>query len=291
MQYKNRLSPVVRCRSIADYEAFIASDLAENCLLHDNALIDLHCHEESWTTGGKSLLAGTEVDYIVDQLSGGCKVDDKWKPNLRERLVCPITGLNNRQRLVCSLVADKAFVGAQIWLMEHVTPVFAWTRDALPNCEVIGSEFHGDNVAPGEVIDGIRHEDVEQLSFPNASLDLVVSNEVLEHVPHPSRAFSECARVLRQGGRFVLTIPFCAGAHQSIVRAETDWIGQTNYLLEKVYHGNPMSDEGSLVYTDFGWDVLDTIKQAGFRDAWIDLYHSPEFGHYGSNLIVFECVK
>lgn len=46
---------------------------------------------------------------------------------------------------------------------------------------------------------GIRHEDIEKLSFKDASLDLGVSNDVFEHIANPLDAFKACARVLRPG--------------------------------------------------------------------------------------------
>jgi len=47
--------------------------------------------------------------------------------------------------------------------------------------------------------------DVGALPFPTASFDVVVSCETLEHVPSPALCLSEFARVLRPGGRLVLT--------------------------------------------------------------------------------------
>src|SRR5262249_11758313 len=49
--------------------------------------------------------------------------------------------------------------------------------------------------------------DIQQLPFENESFDTVISCETVEHVPSPSRAIAELARVLRQGGRLILTTP------------------------------------------------------------------------------------
>jgi ubiquinone/menaquinone biosynthesis C-methylase UbiE len=50
-----------------------------------------------------------------------------------------------------------------------------------------------------------RVADVEALPFDDAAFDCVVAGWVLYHVPNVDRAVSECARVLRPGGRFVAT--------------------------------------------------------------------------------------
>jgi len=49
--------------------------------------------------------------------------------------------------------------------------------------------------------------DVLSLPFPDASFDVVLCTEVIEHTPDPGRAISELARVLRGGGTLVLTTP------------------------------------------------------------------------------------
>jgi len=55
--------------------------------------------------------------------------------------------------------------------------------------------------------------DAEQLPFPPASLDLVISRHVLWTLPHPATAIDEWKRVLRPGGRLVIVdSQFDAGA-------------------------------------------------------------------------------
>jgi SAM-dependent methyltransferase len=56
---------------------------------------------------------------------------------------------------------------------------------------------------------------VEDLPFGSASLALVISQEVIEHVADPWRAVSEAARVLKPGGRLYLQAPFVIGYHPS----------------------------------------------------------------------------
>src|SRR4051812_24000835 len=48
---------------------------------------------------------------------------------------------------------------------------------------------------------------VETLPFEDESFDYVVCTEVIEHTVHPDRAVSELARVLRYGGKVVVTTP------------------------------------------------------------------------------------
>jgi 2-polyprenyl-3-methyl-5-hydroxy-6-metoxy-1,4-benzoquinol methylase len=52
---------------------------------------------------------------------------------------------------------------------------------------------------------------VEDARFPDASFDLVVSLEVLEHLPDPSTHLRELARITRRGGLLLLTTPNFGG--------------------------------------------------------------------------------
>lgn len=53
-----------------------------------------------------------------------------------------------------------------------------------------------------------RAGDAQRLTdMPDASVDVVVSFETLEHLPDPRVALAECARVLTPGGRLVASVP------------------------------------------------------------------------------------
>jgi SAM-dependent methyltransferase len=47
----------------------------------------------------------------------------------------------------------------------------------------------------------------------DASVDVVLATETLEHVPEPAVFLDEARRVMRPGGRIVLTVPFAARWH------------------------------------------------------------------------------
>jgi SAM-dependent methyltransferase len=53
----------------------------------------------------------------------------------------------------------------------------------------------------------------ELLPFPDAVFDLVLSQEVLEHVRDPFQAVREMKRVLKDGGILYLQVPFIIGYH------------------------------------------------------------------------------
>jgi SAM-dependent methyltransferase len=235
---------------------------------------------ETWTLQGVCKVCSRAVAF-----EGDWRRSTGPSPNFREQLVCPHCRLNNRMRFMAYLLRVAARLEppqAPIYLYEQVTPFFLWAQQALPGT-VIGSEYLGPDVPSGTTMREMRHEDALALSFEDASLDMIVSNDVFEHVPDIDRCLAESARVLRSGGRLLFSIPFY-DREESVQRA-TVRDGEIVELLPPNYHGNPIDPEkGSLVFYEHGWDILERCRRAGFADAYAVGYWSLLYGHLGYGL-------
>lgn len=55
--------------------------------------------------------------------------------------------------------------------------------------------------------------DITAIPEPNAAFDAILCSEVLEHVPDPTKALDEFARLLKPGGKLILTAPFASLVH------------------------------------------------------------------------------
>lgn len=64
----------------------------------------------------------------------------------------------------------------------------------------------------------VGYGDISSLPFPEHSFDVLTCIEVLEYVTTPQKAIDECARVLRQGGKLVLSVPFLYRLHDDQLR-------------------------------------------------------------------------
>jgi SAM-dependent methyltransferase len=180
-----------------------------------------------------------------------------------------------------------------VFALEQVTSLFQYLSDNAEQVQFIGSEWLGPDVAPGAIINGIRHEDCAHLSLADESVDVIFSMDVFEHVPDPRQGFREKARVLRPGGRLFMTVPFFPQMDTTVQRAAIEE-GHLEHLLPPMYHSNPVDPAaGSLVFFDYGWDLLAMMKDAGFADVWFDICWSADFGHLGTDepQIVFCAVK
>ncbi len=269
-----------RFRSIDEYRAF-----------RDDHHADLAAQRAFETT----LFSG-RPEFSVRGYCSGCdavtdlRVDLNWGngsyPNWRERLECGC-GLNNRVR--ASVLFLRQQCGSKrdtrIYATEQVTALFRLVAQRFPN--TTGSEFLRDGTPSGSLNQaGIRHEDLTSLSFADGSFDVILSFDVLEHVPDYAAALREMSRILVPGGSLIASFPFDIDAAETEIRATIDPDGGINHLLPPEYHGDPISSEGCLCFQRFGWSVLDDLKQAGFSDASVLLYWSPDHGYLGPDQLL-----
>jgi SAM-dependent methyltransferase len=85
----------------------------------------------------------------------------------------------------------------------------AVTQHFLAGNEVVGLDVDPAALerASARGIVPVRANAEEQLPFEDASFDVVVAGELLEHVRSPEEVVDEVIRVLRAGGRFVGSVP------------------------------------------------------------------------------------
>jgi SAM-dependent methyltransferase len=106
----------------------------------------------------------------------------------------------------------------------------------------------------GHVLAAYPEIDIHCLPYGDASFDLVVHSDTLEHVGNPVHALAECRRVLKPGGSLCFTIPIIVG------RMSRDRVG-----LAKSHHGNPAAPSDDFaVRTEFGADAWTYLMEAGF---------------------------
>lgn len=125
----------------------------------------------------------------------------------------------------------------------------------------VASQFFPDQPA-GAMVGRYRCENLEALSFPDESIDLHVSQDVMEHVFRPDKVFREVARTLKPGGAHVFTVPLVNKHRSTRVRAAVSANGQVQHFAPAAYHGNPISEQGSLVTMDWGYDIGRHIFEA-----------------------------
>src|SRR4051812_35669579 len=118
--------------------------------------------------------------------------------NLRETGRCRSCGATNRNRQV-AYVALRAVAERTGKQVDSLAAVARLTDLVVYNTEAQGalhdqlhampgyrcSEYLGPGHESGEVVGDTIHQDLQALSYDDASIDLILSSDVFEHVPDP----------------------------------------------------------------------------------------------------------
>jgi SAM-dependent methyltransferase len=187
-------------------------------------------------------------------------------PNYRESFAA--RGLNPRARVILDYFSSMSCAASpetvRIFAPEATTPFSRVLRETYPGFQ--GSEYMPDP-AVRERLAPIPHEDLEALSFDEASFDVAFCNDVFEHVADLEQCLAELRRVLVPGGTLLATFPFAYDQHETIVKAVREG-GEVRVIGEAEYHDDPVDPEGgTLVFQIPGWDILDRCREAGFSSA------------------------
>ena len=79
-----------------------------------------------------------------------------------------------------------------------------------------GDTFFSENIKNVDITPGANTHytaSIESLPFEDNTVDLIITQEVLEHVENPIIAAGEIARVLKPGGKAYIQVPFIIGYH------------------------------------------------------------------------------
>jgi len=113
-------------------------------------------------------------------------------------------GQNRRFDLICRYARPE---GARI--LDVGCGLGLYVRQFLTlSDDVYGVDIDAEKVAKArQTLPKISVAPAEKLPFPDASFDVLLLHEVLEHVEDDRRAVAEAYRVLRPGGRMVIFVP------------------------------------------------------------------------------------
>jgi len=122
-----------------------------------------------------------------------------------------------------------------------------------------------DRQQPGSQTNDAGCEDVQKLSFADASFDVCTSTEVFEHVADDMAGFREIKRVLKANGLFILSVPLSSGVTVQRARLNKD---KLEHIRSPHYHGDKIRGQNSvLVFRDYGHDITERLLNAGFRQV------------------------
>lgn len=240
-------------------------------------------------------LSRTNEEYNVDIAQGLCEacggygnytfsqvisseLAKEWKLNsverklwsARESMYCTYCGCSYRLRMLSKAIAIAA-EDSKKSLMELI-------EDGLFNNKVV-AEINSCGVLH-EILkkipelkyseyessdNNIPHEDLQNLTYANDSIDYIFTSDVVEHVPNPDKAFSEIHRTLKVGGTYIMSTPVLMDRNTRQRSHIED--GKVVHLLSPSYHGSGEPDYH--VWNEFGIDLIHRIRNVGFDAHYV----------------------
>jgi SAM-dependent methyltransferase len=234
---------------------------------------------------GRCIVCGNATAFFCDNL-----------PSARESLACAVCGTTSRYRSLArgllravneltgveadSLAALKrAQVQRSLRIYDTQTPFYYLTCSyPLPDLLAAASgvevqlSLYRRKQPLGIKLDGksnLTNQNLEHLTFPDASFDIVITSDVMEHVRQDALAHAEIRRVLKPGGVYLFTVPHMRHTRETLQRVvvhDPDDPDKDEYVLEKEYHGDTNDPENAaLSYRVYGTEIDETLAQLGFK--------------------------
>jgi SAM-dependent methyltransferase len=130
---------------------------------------------------------------------------------------------------------------------------------------------------------------IEDIPLPDASVDVIISNCVINLSADKGRVLREAARVLRPGGRFAVSDIVVRGEVPPDVRKSVElWIGCVAGALEEQEYRRLLGDAGFVDIDIEPWRVYSAADAAGYlADAGLDAeaYASQVDGRFFSGAV------
>ncbi len=180
---------------------------------------------------------------------------------LRDWFFCSNCASMPRERALIKVI-EESYPNWRNLLIHESSPAYRGVSEKMQKeCMGYTSSQYFPGQPFGSMVQNYRNENLEEQTFPDESFDLIVTQDVMEHIYNPEKAFSEIARTLKRGGAHIFTVPMINKHMKTEVWATLDPSGNPLFLKEPEYHSNPVNPLGSPVTMHWGFDIVNFIRE------------------------------
>jgi len=212
----------------------------------------------------------------------------------REYMHCPFCISSSRKRHVASVVIKHIAphirnetikrIAKKTTLDIYNTDRNVWGRYFRDNNHYKSSIYTEEYPFGTEIEKNVFCQNLEALTFNDESFDIVITEDVFEHIRNYKKAFNEIYRVLKKDGVHVFTIPFLFN-QETIVRVDTS-TEKDIYILPPEYHIDRIRGK-ILAYRTFGIDLFKELSDIGLSTTVNNCtLEDSQYGIYNSSVFV-----
>ncbi len=190
------------------------------------------------------------------------------RPDFRNALKCDSCGSLPRQRALMHVLTTYRPEWKSLSIHESAPGWDIVSQRLATECASYTASHYDNSHSLGIIVDVpqmpckvYHNENLEQQTFGDALFDVVIAQDVFEHIFHPDRAINEIERTLKPGGIVLMTVPIVNRHRRQSQRRASLSMDDVVHLLPPQYHGNPISGAGSLVTIDWGYDIAGYLQR------------------------------
>jgi len=190
------------------------------------------------------------------------------------------------------LILEKYFPNWWNLDIHESSPGYRGASIKLQKCanNYVATQYYPD-IPIGSIINNYQNQDLENQTFINEYFDIVVTQDVMEHLYNPGKAFTEIARTLKKGGAHIFTVPIVNKHKPTEVWAVKGENNNPVFLKTPEWHGNPVDSGGSPVTMHWGFDIVNYIKEKSGLETIIEHIDNLDYGIRAELIEVFVSIK
>ena len=123
-----------------------------------------------------------------------------WQKTYIDRIKKELLGKNYKGKTLIDIASGSGYVAVEIARLGLNVVATDLTPEAIKNLDKYKKQFSLSNLRAVKCY-------AEKIPLPDKSVDFIVANAILEHIPNEKEAIDEWKRILRPHGKMFITVP------------------------------------------------------------------------------------